>query len=139
MLMKLLILLFYKDVFEEPQGKFIHLTNNSVQKKHPNYANAKEETIWDMKRFEEYLIDNKGMNKEKIEEIYKKIKEIITYVIKAGGDKLTQKIGFYELIGCDFILDENCTPYLLEMNTNPALFTGFLKKKKSNFFGFIKG
>ena len=112
------------DVFEEPKGKFIHLTNNSVQKKHPNYSNTKEETIWDMQRFEEYLIANKGMNKEKIEEIYKKIKLIITYVIKAGADKLTKKIGFYELIGCDFILDENCTPYLLEMNTNPALFTG---------------
>jgi len=95
-----------------------------VQKKHPNYSNTKEETIWTMQRFEEFLITKNGVNPGKIEEIYAKIKEIITYVIKTGSDKLTRKVGFYELIGCDFLLDDKYTPYLLEMNTNPALFTG---------------
>lgn len=33
------------------------------------------------------------------------------------------KKGTYELLGCDIIVDQNCTPYLLEVNTNPALFT----------------
>lgn len=27
----------------------------------------------------------------------------------------------FELFGCDFILDENYNPYLLEINTNPGL------------------
>jgi len=95
-----------------------------VQKMHPLYSKTKEESIWTMKRFEEYLINKKNKKESEIKEIYDKIKEIITYVIKGAAEKLTRKIGFYELIGCDFILDENFKPYLLEMNTNPALFTG---------------
>ncbi len=91
---------------------------------HPLYSKTKEESIWTMKRFEEYLINKKNKKESEIKEIYDKIKEIITYVIKGAAEKLTRKIGFYELIGCDFILDENFKPYLLEMNTNPALFTG---------------
>jgi tubulin--tyrosine ligase like protein 10 len=31
-------------------------------------------------------------------------------------------LGFYELLGVDIIIDENFKPYLLEVNTNPALF-----------------
>ena len=26
------------------------------------------------------------------------------------------------MIGCDILLDENLKPYLIELNTNPALF-----------------
>ena len=33
------------------------------------------------------------------------------------------KKGTYELLGCDFIIDNNCRPFLLEVNTNPAMFT----------------
>jgi D-alanine-D-alanine ligase-like ATP-grasp enzyme len=44
-------------------------------------------------------------------------------VFESGKDKLQKKKGFYELLGCDFILDEQLNPYLLEINSNPALFT----------------
>ena len=33
------------------------------------------------------------------------------------------KRGTYELLGCDFIVDSEGKPYLLEVNTNPAMFT----------------
>lgn len=125
MLYNLKLFSIFVDVFEEDDGKLIHLTNNSVQKKHPNYSKLKEETIWTMARFEEYLLTTKKIKSQiEINEIYHKIKEIITYVMQASADKLTKKTGFYELLGCDFMLDENFKPYLLEMNTNPALFTG---------------
>lgn len=50
------------------------------------------------------------------------IKKIIKHVIMAGYPKLEKKRGQYELLGVDILLDSNLKPYLLEINTNPALF-----------------
>lgn len=38
-------------------------------------------------------------------------------------DKLDKQFGCFELFGFDFMIDENLNPYLIEINTNPALFT----------------
>jgi D-alanine-D-alanine ligase-like ATP-grasp enzyme len=35
-----------------------------------------------------------------------------------------------KLLGCDVIVDENCKPYLLEVNTNPAMFTDTKTQKE---------
>lgn len=117
-------LYYFLDIFEENNAKFIHLTNNSIQKKHPKYSEIKEETIWSMERFENYVIQQKISNKEQISGMYNKIKDILAYVMKTANEKITKKQGFYELLGCDFIIDEKLEPFLLEINTNPAIFTG---------------
>ena len=44
-------------------------------------------------------------------------------VIAAAKRKLMAKRGTYELLGCDVIVGEDLKPYLLEINTNPAMFT----------------
>ncbi len=38
-------------------------------------------------------------------------------------DKLDRKFGCFELFGFDFLIDDNLNPFLIEINTNPALFT----------------
>jgi len=43
---------------------------------------------------------------------------------------LNKKLGCFELIGCDIIIDENYKPYLLELNTNPAIHTDTSVKKE---------
>lgn len=43
------------DNFEK--DKLTHLTNNSVQKNHPDYSKMKESSIWSIKSLVKYLID----------------------------------------------------------------------------------
>lgn len=42
-------------------------------------------------------------------------------VLKAGNSKLLKKHGYFDLLGCDFMLSADNQLYLLEINTNPAL------------------
>lgn len=51
------------------------------------------------------------------------IKRILVVAYAAGDRKLMKKKGTYELMGCDFLVSNTLVPYLLEINTNPALFT----------------
>ena len=44
-------------------------------------------------------------------------------VLASAKRKLIAKRGTYELLGCDIIVSQNLQPYLLEVNTNPAMFT----------------
>ena len=95
----------------------IHLTNNSYQHKHKDYKQKKEDSIatWD-------LIE-KEVGIEKMKNLQHEIKRVLFYTYPAAKKKLMAKKGTYELLGCDFVVDENCKPYLLEVNTNPAMFT----------------
>lgn len=51
-------------------------------------------------------------------------------VLAAARRKLIKKRGTYELLGCDILVDHNLQPYLLEVNTNPAMFTDTLVQKE---------
>lgn len=44
-------------------------------------------------------------------------------ITAAAKRKLVAKRGTYELLGCDIIVSQDLQPYLLEVNTNPAMFT----------------
>ncbi len=65
------------------------------------------------------------IEKERWETTKQKTKEIMKIVFKNSGQKLQKKKGFFELLGCDIMIDEELNPYLIEINSNPALFTGF--------------
>jgi len=51
------------------------------------------------------------------------IKRIMVVTYAAANKKLMKKKGTYELLGCDFLVGHDLKPYLLEVNTNPAMFT----------------
>jgi len=113
----------YDSDFSGKLNTITHLTNNSVQKKHPDYYINKEKSIWSMKMFEEYLEKDLKVGKEKVHHLYSRIKKILRYTIICAQAKIDKKLGYFELLGCDILVDSDLNPYLLEFNTNPALFT----------------
>eukprot|EP00357_Protocruzia_adherens_P016339 CAMPEP_0115017808 /NCGR_PEP_ID=MMETSP0216-20121206/28364_1 /TAXON_ID=223996 /ORGANISM="Protocruzia adherens, Strain Boccale" /LENGTH=753 /DNA_ID=CAMNT_0002388749 /DNA_START=129 /DNA_END=2390 /DNA_ORIENTATION=+ len=115
---------------EGKSAKTTHLTNAAVQKKHPDFKEKKEDTIWNLEQFADYMTACRGANNEgenfsaeDVERAHKRIRQICLLVFKTCKPKLRGRFGFFDLFGLDFLFDENLNPFLLEVNTNPALFT----------------
>ena len=108
---------------QDSGAKLTHLTNLSLQKKHPEFDQRKDETAMTMEMFRDYLI---GQGKTSFEDfkvrVTDKINEIMRLIFTQTKDKLDRKFGFIETFGFDFMLDEDLCPILLEINVNPALF-----------------
>lgn len=102
---------------ESEKNLMVHLTNNCFQNKHKLYKEKKEDTIgkWDL------IVQEIGA--EATIELKHKIKKIMIAVLAAANRKLMKKRGTYELLGCDILVSHDLQPYLLEVNTNPAMFT----------------
>ena len=94
-----------------------HLTNAAIQKKHPDYKTLKETSIYPKSS----LVETVGA--EAATRIEDSMFQMILTVFQAGKVDLGRKTGCFELLGCDFLIDEELNPWLLEINTNPALFT----------------
>lgn len=103
-------------------NKYIHLTNDAVQKKSEDYGKYENGNKISYKEFQRYLdIKRAGVNFNA--DILPKIKEIVKDSIKAvflNIDK-NRKSHSFEIYGYDFLLDSNHKPWLLEVNTNPCL------------------
>lgn len=104
-----------------------HLTNQALQVKNPNYEEVKEETVWSMEKFNDYINDNCQNSNIQTDWVHTsfdtKCKQIASHCLAATNRRLDRRVGFFDLIGIDYIIDESFQVYLLEMNTNPALLT----------------
>ncbi|KAK4879115.1 hypothetical protein RN001_007261 [Aquatica leii] len=103
----------------------IHLTNNSIQHKYKNCPTRSSElppcNMWDSNQFKEYLssIGNPNVFDEII---YPSMKEAITAAIIMNQGSLDTRKNCFELYGCDFMITEDFRPWLIEINSRPALF-----------------
>eukprot|EP00071_Canis_lupus_P041033 XP_022274590.1 inactive polyglycylase TTLL10 isoform X1 [Canis lupus familiaris] len=105
-----------------------HLTNQFMQKKSPLYVLLKEDTVWSMDRLNRHINDKfrktKGLPRDWVFTTFtKRMQQIMAHCFQAVKAKLHCKLGYFDLIGCDFLIDENFKVWLLEMNSNPALHT----------------
>uniref|UniRef100_G1QGK5 Tubulin--tyrosine ligase-like protein 10 n=1 Tax=Nomascus leucogenys TaxID=61853 RepID=G1QGK5_NOMLE len=105
-----------------------HLTNQFMQKKSPLYMLLKEGTVWSMERLNRHINDTfwkaRGLPKDWVfTTLTKRMQQIMAHCFLAAKPKLDCKLGYFDLIGCDFLIDDNFKVWLLEMNSNPALHT----------------
>lgn len=105
--------------------KMTHLTNVSVQKKHPQYKELKEQSVLPTALLAEYLVETGKLEKKEDfqDKVINKFKEIMRLLFVTVKDRLDAKFGCFELFGFDFLLDEDLNVTFIECNTNPALFT----------------
>ncbi|XP_014326786.1 inactive polyglycylase TTLL10 [Xiphophorus maculatus] len=115
------------DVYD-PRSKNLsaHLTNQYMQKRNPLYSLLKEDTVWSMESFNTYVNERfqvaKGLPRDWVLGAFaKRMQQIMTQCFFAVKTKLDCRPGFFDLIGCDFMIDEDFKVWLLEMNCNPAL------------------
>ncbi|XP_069730569.1 inactive polyglycylase TTLL10 [Phaenicophaeus curvirostris] len=106
----------------------VHLTNQYMQKKNSLYSQLKDETVWRMEDFNSYVNEkfgkSNGLPKDWVFTVFtKRMQRIMFQCFLAAKHKLACKLGYFDLIGCDFLIDENFKVWLLEMNSNPALHT----------------
>nr|XP_037841163.1 inactive polyglycylase TTLL10 isoform X5 [Chlorocebus sabaeus]XP_037841164.1 inactive polyglycylase TTLL10 isoform X5 [Chlorocebus sabaeus]XP_037841166.1 inactive polyglycylase TTLL10 isoform X5 [Chlorocebus sabaeus] len=105
-----------------------HLTNQFMQKKSPLYVLLKEDTVWSMEHLNRYINTTfwkaRGLPKDWVfTTLTKRMQQIMAHCFLAAKSKLECKLGYFDLIGCDFLIDDNFKVWLLEMNSNPALHT----------------
>lgn len=102
--------------------KFIHLTNDAIQKNSPDYGKFEDGNKLSYQEFQDYL-DEIGQSVQFKETVYPKIKEMARDSLIATWKllDLNKRFHCFEVFGYDFMLDEMFKPWLIEVNTNPCL------------------
>lgn len=101
----------------------IHVTNTAVQLKYKNSSNDKrlpQDHLWTLYDFMSYLnsINERYLWKGSM---YKQMKDFIIEVVKGTLSKIEMRPGRFELFGIDWLITEDFTPILLEINRPPSL------------------
>ncbi|KAH1013676.1 hypothetical protein HUJ04_002640 [Dendroctonus ponderosae] len=102
----------------------LHLTNHAVQCK---YANGQQrdkalpdDNMWDCHSFKAYLKQLGCLDKWS-QVIVPGMKQNIVCAMLASQDTMDRRPNTYEIYGADFMLTEDFTPWLLEVNCSPDL------------------
>ncbi|OMJ87511.1 hypothetical protein SteCoe_10765 [Stentor coeruleus] len=105
-------------------NKFIHLTNDAVQKKSEDYGKYEYANKLSYSEFQRYLDGHRPkIYMNFFNDIVPKMKKIVKDTISAVFKKLDfrKRAHSFEVFGYDFLLDEHLKPWLIEVNTNPCL------------------
>ncbi|KAM3962803.1 tubulin glycylase 3A [Aphomia sociella] len=102
----------------------IHLTNNAVQRKYKNcngrHPDLPQSNMWDLEKYKDYL-NSYGKSQVWDNIIYPGMKKSIVGIMLSCQDSLSISKNRFELYGCDFILDKEYKPWLIEINSCPDL------------------
>ena len=107
----------------DSNNSFVHITNYSLQKYNRFFEKYEKGNEVSFETFQKYINEN---SKKKInfrEYIFPKFIEIIKHTIKSAKNliNINEKKNCFELMGYDFLLDEEFNVFLIEINTNPGL------------------
>ncbi|XP_048470827.1 protein polyglycylase TTLL10-like [Rhincodon typus] len=89
-----------------------HLTNQFIQKKNPLYNEMKEDSIWSMERLNDYInekyMEAKHLPRDWVFNVFtKRTQQIMTQCFIATKARLGRKLGYFDLLGFDIMIDQN--------------------------------
>lgn len=104
--------------------RYVHLTNACVQRTHPEYSARRGQHIWSLAEAESEL---HGSGRWPVSEAFwpqfhQAMKGIAAQMYRASRHLLERRRGYFDLLGFDFLIDEQMELKLLEVNSNPAMF-----------------
>ncbi|XP_014219685.1 tubulin glycylase 3A-like [Copidosoma floridanum] len=103
----------------------IHLSNNAVQCKYKNSpdrdAALPAENMWDIAAFKEYLRGVRGNEDAWDKMIYPGMKEGLVGSLLASQEAMDQRKNSFELYGADFMVMEDFSVWLIEINSHPDM------------------
>jgi len=104
---------------------YVHLTNNAIQKFSENYGKFEDGNQISLTELSDHLAESGQSNGlsgvEVKEKITKQNRDLIIHSLKAIKGKLKIRKFTFELVGYDFIIDEDLGVYMIEVNTNPCI------------------
>lgn len=113
---------------EDLSDRDIHLTNDAVQVDCEEYAKYEPGNKISFKDFATFLKNCKNVDFYSV--ILPKIRDAIKATLEAFWMRLQREqshkdkiLNQFEMFGYDFMIDEDCKVYLIEVNTNPCLDT----------------
>lgn len=106
----------------DSKSKFIHLTNNCYQKFSSNYEKFEEGNQLSFAQFQQYLdLTFPDMKVSFDGHMLPRIKDLVIDCFAAATSNLnpSRREQCFELMGFDFLIDEDFRVWLIEVNTNP--------------------
>jgi hypothetical protein len=104
------------------KDKFIHLTNDAVQKDHEDYGkfeSGNKLSYYDFQKILNSTNSNQDFFSQMFPQIVDIVKDSIASVKNIVNDE--EKLHSFEVLGYDFMIDEDFKVWLIEINTNPCL------------------
>ncbi|CAM9524752.1 unnamed protein product [Scytosiphon promiscuus] len=111
------------------KDRFVHLTNNAVQRRSPSYGQDEPGNKLTLQDLQEWLdgdeSGHKGHAHGWIERILRpRMHDLVATSIEAAANAGINKRGrphAFELLGYDFMVDDDLQVWLIEVNSNPCL------------------
>ena len=100
------------------EDRAMHLTNVSIQKKSDSY-DQEQGCKWPLSSLRTYLTAKHGRGD--VNDCFGKIQSIIIHSLLAVQNVMIQDSHCFELYGYDVLLDSDLHPWLIEVNSSPAL------------------
>lgn len=109
------------------KNKYGHLTNFSVSKHADDFDEHRDETMWHSDDLQAHLKglhplwEGRALEDPWLEVVQPQMKKVVLRTLESAQDAVLPRASSFELFGYDFMIGEDLSVWLLEINSSPDL------------------